>query len=82
MWRKICAQKPIDRQPDGTLPRLTPKQARSVRRLVKGCCNYADGSCLLLDDGEEQVCPQSISYSLNCRYFRHAVLPSDPNLEN
>lgn len=66
MWRKICAQKPIDRQPDGTLPRLTPKQARSVRRLVKGCCNYADGSCLLLDDGEEQVCPQSISYSLNC----------------
>ena len=75
-------QKPIDRQPDGTLPRLTPKQARSVRRLVKGCCNYADGSCLLLDDGEEQVCPQSISYSLNCRYFRHAVLPSDPNLEN
>ena len=81
MWRKICAQKPIDRQPDGTLPRLTPKQARSVRRLVKGCCNYADGSCLLLDDGEEAKCVQLISrYGIYCNYFLKAVLPAEKEL--
>ena len=32
---------------------------------------------LLLDDGEECVCPQLISYSLLCKWFRIAVLPGD-----
>ena len=31
----------------------------------------------MLDDGEECVCVQSISYSLLCRWFRAAVLPLD-----
>ena len=43
--------------------RLTYPQYRAVRRLVHDCCNYDGGNCLLLDDGEECVCPQSISYS-------------------
>lgn len=60
--------------------RLTYQQYRAVRRLVHDCCNYQDGNCLLLDDGEECVCPQSISYSLICRWFRAAVLPLDENL--
>ena len=34
----------------------------------------------LLDDGEECVCVQSISYSLLCRWFRAAVLPLDAAL--
>ena len=55
--------------------RLTYPQYRAVRRLVHDCCNYDGGNCLLLDDGEECVCPQSISYSLICRWFRAAVLP-------
>ena len=42
---------------------MTYQQYRAVRRLVHSCCNYQDGNCLLLDDGEECVCPQSISYS-------------------
>ena len=37
-------------------------------------------NCLLLDDGEECVCVQSISYSLICRWFRAAVLPLDESL--
>ena len=41
--------------------RLTYPQYRAVRRLVHDCCNYDGGNCLLLDDGEECVCPQSIS---------------------
>ena len=38
----------IERLPDGTPFRLTPGQVRSVRKLVKRCCNYADGDCLPL----------------------------------
>ena len=68
---------PIERLPDGTLFRLTPGQVRSVRKLVKHCCNYADGDCLPLDG----TCPQAISHSLICRWFRHAVLPEQSKLE-
>ena len=60
--------------------RLTYQQYRAVRRLGHDCCNYQDGNCLLLDDGEECVCPQSISYSLIYRWFRAAVLPPDVHL--
>ena len=52
-------------------------QYRKARRLTHECCNYCNGNCLLLDDGEECVCVQSISYSLLCRWFKVAVLPLD-----
>ena len=68
---------PIERLPDGTLFRLTPGQARSVRGLARRCCDYAQDDCLLLDG----VCPQAVSRSLICRWFRHAVLPEQPKLE-
>ena len=51
-----------------------------ARRLTHECCNYCNGNCLLLDDGEECVCVQSISYSLLCRWFKVAVLPLDAAL--
>ena len=56
------------------------QQYRTARRLVHSCCNYDCGNCLLLDDGEECVCPQSITYSLICKWFRAAVLPLDAGL--
>ena len=59
---------------------MTYQQYRAVRRLVHSCCNYDRGNCLLLDDGEECICPQAISYSLICRWFRAAVLPLDGEL--
>ena len=60
------------------LKRLTPPQSRKVNSLVKKeCCNCDNGHCILLDDGEECVCPQLISYSLLCKWFRMAVLPAD-----
>ena len=68
---------PIERLPDGTLFRLTPGQLRSVRGLAKRCCNFSGGDCLLLDG----ACPQYISRSLICRWFRRAVLPQQPKLE-
>lgn len=61
-------------------PRMSYPQYRKARKLTHECCNYCDGNCLLLDDGEECVCVQSISYSLLCRWFRAAVLPLDGTL--
>ena len=60
------------------IPRLTYQQYRAVRRLVHDCCNYDGGNCLALDNGWEPcVCVQSITYSLVCKWFRAAVLPTD-----
>ena len=57
-----------------TLPRMTPEQALRVRRLVRRlCANYDAGNCLPLDS----PCPQLITSSLLCKYFRAAVLPAD-----
>ncbi len=61
---------------------LTPKQSRRVNALIKKlCCNYDNGHCILLDDGEPCVCPQIITYShILCKWFRIAVLPIDKDL--
>ena len=58
---------------------LTPKEKRSIKRLVKGlCANYdAEYGCLPL----ECDCPMfGVCYTNSpmCRYFREAVLPNDP----
>lgn len=56
------------------IKRLTPPQSRKVNSLIKKeCCNCDNGHCILLDDGEECVCPQLISYSLLCKWFQTAV---------
>lgn len=60
------------------IKRLTPHQSRRVNALVKKeCCNCFDGNCILLDDEDECICPQLISYSLLCKWFRVAILPID-----
>lgn len=64
------------------LPRMTEAQFRRAKKLIrKLCANYDKGCCLLLDDGETCICPQLISYSLLCKYFRTAVLPADKELD-
>ena len=61
-----------------SIKRLSPPQSRKVNSLVRReCCNCDNGHCILLDDGDECVCPQLISYSLLCKWFRIAVLPLD-----
>ena len=62
------------------IPVMDYRQYRRARRLVHECCNYDGGNCIALDDGEECVCVQSISYSLLCRWFKVAVLPLDAAL--
>ena len=63
------------------IPRMDYRQYRAACRLVHECCNYDNGNCILLDNGEPCVCVQSISYSLLCRWFIAAVLPLDGQLE-
>ena len=53
-----------------SIPRMNYPQYRKARKLVRECCNYCDGNCLLLDDGEECVCVQSI--------FLFAAMPVVP----
>lgn len=44
-----------------SIPRMNYPQYRKARKLTHECCNYCDGNCLLLDDGEE--CMLSLGYS-------------------
>lgn len=61
--------------------RMTYRQSRKVNTLIhRLCANCFEGNCLLLDDGETTVCPQTLTYSLLCTYFKAAVLPADPAL--
>lgn len=63
------------------LPRMSEEQARRVKKLIRRlCANHDGGYCLLLDDGDPCVCPQSITNALVCRYFKAAVLPADLEL--
>ena len=65
----------VERNPDGSLPRMTAGQRqRGVKLIRQTCCNYDNGNCVLLDRGEPCVCVQSISYSVNCKFFRRVLL--------
>ena len=49
-----------------------------IRRL---CANYESGNCLLLEENFEPCpCPQLLTCSLLCKYFRSSVLPADVEL--
>ena len=55
---------PIERKPDGSLYRMTPAQRKQANALIRReCCNYEDGNCMPLDDGDAHTCPQTISFS-------------------
>ncbi len=66
---------PIERQPDGPLPRMTGRQRQRAVTLIRKLCSACDnGNCLYLDDGEEVPCPQTLSYSVCCKIFRWVLL--------
>ena len=69
---------PLERKPDGSLHRMTPAQRKRANALIRReCCNYDSGNCIVLDDGDTCICPQTISFSVCCKHFRWAVLPLD-----
>lgn len=58
----------------GDVIRMTEAQARRVYKLARErCCNCYSGFCVLLDT----PCPQCITRSLICKWFKQAVLPAD-----
>ncbi len=61
---------------------MTSAQFRRAKRLIRRlCANYNGGFCLLLEENFEPCpCPQLLTYSLLCKYFRAAVLPADAEL--
>ena len=72
----------IERKPDGSLYRMTPAQRKQANALIRReCCCYEDGNCILLDDGDAHACPQMISFSVCCKWFRWSVLPQVGTLE-
>ena len=65
---------PLERRPDGSLYRMTPAQRKQAASLIRReCCCCENGNCIVLDDGD--TCPQTISFSVCCKWFRWAVLP-------
>ncbi len=73
---------PIECKQDGSLYRMTPTQRKQANALIRRkCCNYEDGNCMLLDDGDTHTCPQTISFSVCCKWFRWSVLPQIGMLE-
>ena len=73
---------PLERRPDGSLYRMTPAQRKQANALIRReCCCYEDGNCMFLDDGDTCTCPQTVSFSVCCKWFRWAVLPLDKTLE-
>jgi len=69
---------PIKRKPDSSLPRMTPRQKQAAVKLISEICsNYDNGNCLLFDD----TCPQSITYSINCKFFRWVLLNDKDGLK-
>ena len=73
---------PLECRPDGSLYRMTPAQRKRASALIRReCCCCEDGNCIALDDGDTCTCPQTISFSVCCKWFRWAVLPLDGALE-
>ena len=63
---------------------MTTEQSRKANSLIKQwCANYdaALNNCIALDDGTAPGCPQMLTHSLLCKYFKNAVLPTEPGLE-
>lgn len=73
---------PLERRPGGFLYRMTPAQRKQANTLIRReCCHCDDGNCIALDDGDTHACPQLISFSVCCKWFRWAVLPLAGTLE-
>ncbi len=73
---------PLERKPDGSSYRMTSAQRKRANSLIRReCCNCDGGNCLALDDGDTCVCPQMITFSVCCKWFRWAVFPLDGTLE-
>ena len=69
---------PMERDKSGDLRRMDSDEFKSAIRLIKKlCANCSNGNCFLLERDEPVSCPQIISQSVCCKYFRYVLL-NDP----
>ena len=67
---------PLERRLDGSLYRMTPAQKKQAASLIRRECScYEDGNCTVLYDGDTCPCPQPVSFSVCCTWFRSAAVP-------
>ncbi len=63
-----------------SIPRMNYPQYRKARKLVRECCNYCDGNCLLLDDPHAEIFISMLSRSsmveLTCTFSGMLYSPS------
>ena len=53
--------------------RMTPAQRKRANSLIRReYCNCDMGNCLALDGGDTCACPQMITFSVCCKWFRWA----------
>ena len=69
-------QPDLPRRPGGGLCRMDEKQRKEAIKLIKLTCSYYDnGDCLYLGGAEAPVsCPQCLTASICCRFFRYVLL--------
>ena len=68
-------QPDLERRPGGGLYRMNENQRKDAVKLIEHTCSYYDnGSCLYLDGEEASACPQCLTASICCRFFRHVLL--------
>lgn len=63
--------------------RMNENQFNQAKKLIrKNCCNFSQGNCLNLDNGESCGCAQMLTRTVVCKWFREAVLPMDEKLHS
>lgn len=63
------------------LLRMNEEELEIAKNIITAeCIFHRKGDCLWLDHGYCSVCPQLISYSVNCKYFRREILPHHNDL--
>ena len=66
---------PIERNPDGSLIRMNAEQQKAAAKLIKKLCSLEHcGNCLWLSVHEDVPCPQLLTPSVCCKFFRHVLL--------
>ena len=66
---------PIERNPDGSLIRMNAEQQKAAAKLIKKLCSLENcGNCLWLSVHEDVPCPQLLTPSVCCKFFRHVLL--------
>lgn len=73
---------PLEKTRDGKPYEIAPELRNRVNSLIRReCCNCVNKNCIALGDYDSHTCPQLISLSVCCKWFRWAVLPMDEALE-